>query len=221
MAEKTYTEAEFLELKGKLNEFRDTNVGLLKAAEKFKGIDLEKYGSALEAQKKLDDKKLLDAGKVDELVANGVKAAQEQHAKAYSELEHQNSTHKAQLEALLIDGAVKDSAIKAGVLPGAISDVVLRAKAIFKLEDGAPKAFDVAGNALVKAGSTDPLSMGDWMKGLEKSATHLFTPSNGSGSSHNSSGQRGSKEVTRTQFDERDQGSRATFAKDGGSVVDG
>ena len=52
--------------KSKLDEFRDNNIELNK---KLEGVDLDEYNRLREQEQKLKEKKLLDAGKVDELVA--------------------------------------------------------------------------------------------------------------------------------------------------------
>ena len=43
--EKTYTQADIDELKGKVAEFRHTNVGLMKQLETFDGVDVKEYRS--------------------------------------------------------------------------------------------------------------------------------------------------------------------------------
>lgn len=55
--------------KDKLDEFRQTNVDLLKKAKANEGIDMEKYNSMLETERKIRDKELIDKGDIDTLVA--------------------------------------------------------------------------------------------------------------------------------------------------------
>ena len=212
-------------LKAKVDEFRTNNVTLMKDFEglktKFDGIDVDEYKKMLKAQSDGADKDMFDAGKIDELVARKVKDIQAENAKAYSTLEGSNNELNRKLEVLLVDGAIKDTAVTAGVLSGALDDVVLRAKSVFRLKDGTPTAVDSAGNTLVKAGSTTQISMKDWVSDLTKSAPHLFEKSSGSGSQHDSgSGKGGEKQITRKAFDAMSQVDRSTFAMEGGKVSD-
>jgi hypothetical protein len=54
--------------KGKLDEFRQTNVELLKQQEAFKGVDLAKYKLLEEQERKLRDKELIDKKDFDGLI---------------------------------------------------------------------------------------------------------------------------------------------------------
>src|SRR6478609_4349648 len=58
--------------KEKLDEFRENNIRLTRTNEelvtKYKDVDLDEYRAMKEAQQKQKDKKLIDEGKVDELV---------------------------------------------------------------------------------------------------------------------------------------------------------
>ena len=55
--------------KDKLDEFRATNVDLLKKSKANEGIDMEKYNSMLETERRIRDKELIDKGDIDTLVA--------------------------------------------------------------------------------------------------------------------------------------------------------
>lgn len=225
--EKTYSESEYNELKTKLGEFRDSNINFKKDMEKlqtdlkkFDNIDVGKYNEMVKLQQDKDDKKLIDAGKIDELVEERVKRIQEDHAKEYGKLQDQNTSLNSQLEGLMIDSAVRNQAIKSGVVQTAIDDVMLRAKSTFKMKDGEVIPMDAQGNVIYQTGTTEPVTVDGWVKNLTESAPHLFSPSNGGGSQHGSHGQGGSKTVSRNDFDGMGQKARSDFLKDGGKVVE-
>ena len=54
--------------KTKLDEFRQTNVDLLKQADANKGINMEKYNTMLETERKVRDKELIDKGDIETLI---------------------------------------------------------------------------------------------------------------------------------------------------------
>jgi hypothetical protein len=210
--------------KTKLDDFRRNNVKLLKDLEamqgKFKDVDLDQYAELLKASNAGKDKKLIEAGKIDELVEERTKRMRETHNSELSKIQGENDIQKRQLEGLMIDAAVRDSANKQGVANTAMDDVILRAKTVFKLKDGQATPFDKEGGVIYASGTSDAMSVDQWVKGLTGTAPHLFTPSNGGGSQHgNRSGKDGAT-VTRSEFDGMNQHSRSEFAKKGGKVVD-
>lgn len=222
--ENTYTEEQYDELKGKLDEFRSNNVKLMKDMEamqsRFADVDIDQYAEMMQNQRDQKDKKLIDAGKIDELLEERTKRMQEDHAKAYNTLKDENSTHQRQLEGLMIDAVVRDHAAQQGIAPTAIDDVLLRAKAVFKLKEGQAVPMDGDGNVIYQAGATEPMGVDQWVKGLTESAPHLFTPSSGGGAMHGARGGKDGTSVTRNEFDNMSQLARSEFAKKGGKVVD-
>ena len=208
---KTYTEDEFNALqakaeenKVKLDEFRANNVKLMKdmdtLSDKFEGLDLDGYNDMLKQQQALKDKKLLDAGKIDELLEERTKAMREQHNKELEKIQGTNKTLNTQLETLVIDNAVRDSASKAGVVDTGIDDVLLRSQAVFSLKEGKAVPHDRDGNVIYGEGTSEPMSVNEWVKGQMEVAPHLFKSSQGGGSEHgkNFTGS-GSKDLTALQ----------------------
>ena len=194
---KTYTEEEFNELqtkadesKTKLDEFRTNNVKLMKDMDalnaKFEGIDLDVYNDMVEKQQKLNDKKLIDEGKIDELLEEKTRAMRDVHNKEIEKSEKVNQTLQTQLASLVIDNAVRDTAVKAGIVETAMDDILLRSKSVFSLKDGKAVPSDATGNVIFGLGTSEPMSVEEWVKGQMEIAPHLFKPSNGSGSQHKS-----------------------------------
>lgn len=80
----------------------------------------------------------------------------------------------------MIDNAVRDAAAKSGVRAGAVDDVLLRARQVFKVQDGKAVAFD--GDKQLFGSTGDPLTVAEYINGkLVEAAPHLFEPSQGGG----------------------------------------
>ncbi len=178
---KFYLEVEGAVSKTKLDEFRENNVRVLKELDKYKGIDPSKYADLLKLQAKADEKKLIDAGELDKVVEQRVGQMRTTYITEIDTLTKANSVAQRQLESLLIDSAVRDAAIKSGVQPTAVEDVLLRAKATFQIKEGVPMPVDSAGSTIYGKDGSTPMSIADWTSSLKKQAPHLFQGSSGGG----------------------------------------
>lgn len=169
--------------KSRLDEFRDNNTKLkgdIEALSKqYEGVDLEAYRTLTERAQKERDKKLIDAGKVDELVTQRVDAMKSDYEKRVDALTKEGTGYKLQLESLLVDGALRDAAIKAGVKPTAVDDVLLRGRQTFRVVDGKAAAFQ--GDKALFGKDSEPLAVGEWVTALQEAAPHLFEASTGGG----------------------------------------
>ena len=170
--------------KDRLDEFRNNNVTLKRQIEeltsRFDGVDPDQFRELSAKAQKERDKKLIDAGKVDELVAERVAAMRSDFDKQLGDLTAREQAANKQLESLLIDGAIRDNAMKAGVRPTAIDDVLLRGRSVFRLQDGKPIPMD--GDKPIYGKSGDPMGIDEWVGSLTDRAPHLFEPSQGGGS---------------------------------------
>ena len=185
---KTYSEDEYNSVKSKLDEFRGNNVKLMKDMEtlsaKFDGIDVDGYKEMVKNQQAMKDKKLISEGKIDELLEERTKTMREKHNQELEKIQGLNGTLNKQLETLVIDNAVRDSATKAGVVDTGVDDVLLRSQSVFTLEKGKAVPHDPNGNIIYGEGTSEPMSVQEWVKGQMEVAPHLFKSSNGSGSEH-------------------------------------
>lgn len=177
--------------KAKLDEFRDTNIDLMKKMEAFKGIDPAKVAELLENDRKIAEKKLIDAGDIEGLVTQRVAAMQADHKRQLGELQTKYDTNQRQLETLLIDNEVRTVATKIGVAASAVDDVLLRAKTVFKIEDGKPVAKDAQGKVIYGKDGASSLAISDWATSLKESAPHLFMSSTGGGAGNERGGGQG------------------------------
>jgi hypothetical protein len=167
--------------KSKLNEFRQTNVDLMKKMEAFKDLDPKKYAELMETDRKVREKQLIEAGKVDEVIAERVQLMRSQYDREVQTRDEQLKVANRQLETLLIDNAVKSSAVTHGILSTAIDDIVLRAKTAFSIQDGRPVMKNEKGEVVYGEDGTSPVSIDSWTKQLKNTAPHLFAGFTGSG----------------------------------------
>lgn len=184
----------------KLDEFRNTNIDLLRKLDTFKGVDVAKYQTLLGIEKKLTDKELVEAGKVDEVVQTRIQSMKTEHEGVINTLNEQLSISNRQLESLLIDSAVRVKALESGVIPTAVDDVMLRAKTVFKIVDG--KAVPHQDNKPVYGkDGVSPMSVDEWIVNLAKGAPHLFGSTQGGGAqgTRTQSRQQGGKPLTSVQ----------------------
>lgn len=164
----------------KLDEFRNKNIDLMKQLEGFKGVDVAKYQSLLGLEKKMTDKELIEAGKVDEVVQSRIASMKAEHEQVVTQLNAQLGDSNKQLESLLIDSAVRMQAVNQKVIPSAIDDVMLRARTAFRIVDG--KAVPHSdGKPIYGKDGVNPMSVEEWISGLAKNAPHLFEGSQGGG----------------------------------------
>lgn len=181
------SEAQHTELKTKLEEFRENNRTLngeltktKETLKQYEGVDLEEVKRLRDQEQKLKDKKLIEAGKIDELLESKlqpIKTSFEQQLKAATD---KNAELTGQLERMAIDDQLTKLGVEKGILPTAIEDFRYRGRQIFKLKDG--QVVPLAGDGtVVRNTKGDPLSMADWIEKLATDAPHLFAPSKGGG----------------------------------------
>jgi hypothetical protein len=170
--------------KKKLDEFRDNNKKLQEELDRLKFVDLDEYKNLKAAAESDSTKGLVQEHDVEELVGKRVNEMRDTHQKEVNKLSKQLEKSNSQLETLLIDNSVTHTATKHRVKEGAIDDVLLRAKKVFRVENGEVIAYDNVGEkAYGKNG--EALSINDWIGDLEKNAGHLFQDSTGAGTQGN------------------------------------
>ncbi|AAX84852.1 putative phage structural protein [Xanthomonas phage Xp15] len=167
--------------KSKLDEFRDNNVALRAQIEKFKDVDPAKYQELMAEHAKIHEGELIKKGDVEGLVNHRTQTMRTEYEGKLNSLSKNYEIAQRQLETLTIDNVVRDRSIKLGVAPTAVEDVLLRAKSVFRVEEGRPVAKDPEGKIVYGKNGTDPMDIGEWLGGLKDQAPHLFQPSTGSG----------------------------------------
>jgi len=168
--------------KTKLEEIRQTNINLTRQLDeqkrRFDGIDPDAVRDAMEAKRKLDEGELLKKGDF-EMVLQSRLSPFEKRAK---EAEALAATANARLVELQINQGAVAAASKRGLAPTAIADLTARARAAFRLVNGAPVAVEADGQTpcLGKDG-VSPMSFDEWADTLAAEAPHLFERNSGSG----------------------------------------
>jgi hypothetical protein len=175
-----YLEVEGVVAKEKLDEFRTNNIELANKLKNFEGLDPVKYRELVDLQAKgeLSGKSQKD---IDKLINDRVTTMKTEYENQLAQLKNDNLTKESQLSILLVDNVVRDAATKAGVTGSAIDDILLRAKAVFKLVNGVPTPHDSRGSVVYGKDGTNPMLVTDWVLGLKKDAPHLFPGSSGGG----------------------------------------
>lgn len=183
--------------KEKLDEFRENNIKIIKERDelrqKFDGIDPQIARELITKVQKEKDKKLVEAGQIEELVAQRVEAMRADYE---AKLQGENTKSlglQTKLESLLIDGALRDAASRAGVRASAVEDVLLRGRALFKLQDG--KALPVQGDDVLYGKTGEPVTMDEWLGSLTSHAPHLFEANKGAGATGGASAALGQKYI--------------------------
>lgn len=178
--------------RAKLDEFRATNVGLMKQLEELKaryeGIDPASVKSLLAEKAKLEEAQQLKAGEVERVVENRLKAAKGEWDRQLAEVISQRDTLNLRLGSIQIDQAVVSEATKRGLRPTAIPDITARARHNFKLVNGVPQAFEADGQTVrVGRDGVSPLTVAEWIDAQVSEAPHLFESNAGSGAVGNGS----------------------------------
>ena len=102
----------------------------------------------------------------------------------------------ARLTAIQIDQGVTATATKKGLRPTAIPDITARARTVFRLVDGAPRAYEADGQTVrVGKDGITPMTLDEWVEQQVADAPHLFESNAGSGAVGNGSGGVGNKSV--------------------------
>ena len=184
--------------KSKLDEFRNTNVALLKQLEehkqRFEGIDPDAVKKLAEEKRKLEEAQQLKAGEVERVLESRVKAATSPLEKQLGALTAERDSLHARLSSIQIDQAVLTEATKRGLRATAIPDITARAKTTFRLVNGVPQAFEADGQTarMGKDGLT-PLTVPEWIDAQVSDAPHLFESNAGGGAAGDGSGGAGNR----------------------------
>ena len=172
--------------KAKLDEFRTTNVALLKERDelqqRFAGIDPDEVRSLRTATTKAAEEAQLKAGEFEKVLETRTKALKGDFDKQLSSLTTERDSLQTRLASIQIDQGVVSSATKRGLRPTALPDITARARAVFRLVDGVPTAFEADGHTIRTCrDGTSPLALEEWVEGLVAEAPHLFEGNSGAG----------------------------------------
>jgi hypothetical protein len=189
----------------------------------FEGItDPAAARKALETVQNLDHKKLVDAGDVEKVKAEAIKAVEEKYAPIVKKAE----TLEQALYSEKIGGSFSRS--KAIVEKFAIPADLVQARfgSAFAIEDGKIVAKDQSGNKIFSR--SRPGELADFDEALEvlvdqypyKDQILKGSGASGGGAGASNAGAGGKKTITRAQFEALDPMARAGAIKEGATVTD-
>lgn len=179
--------------KAKLDEFRSTNVALLKERDdlkkRFEGIDPDEFRRLADEKRRLEEAQQVKAGEVDKVIETRLKTARADWEKQFTAVTTERDALNARLTSIQIDQAVVSEATKRGLRPTAIPDITSRARSTFRLVNGVPQAFEADGQTvrMGKDGVT-PMTLAEWIDAQVSDAPHLFESNAGGGAAGDASG---------------------------------
>jgi len=183
-----------------------SKLALEEAMAPFAGIDPVKTRALLSKFDNEEEAALIAAGKVDEVIAKRMAKRDIEQQKLLEAAKQGEQTARSvadSFKARVLDNHIRAAAAKAGIHPFAIEDALLRARALFTLDDkgDAIQAGSDGAPVLGKDGKT-AFSPQEWLEAMKETAPHWF-PAGGSGGGAGGSGGAGAggKTITRAAFD--------------------
>jgi hypothetical protein len=181
------------EEKAKLDEFRANNIALknqlAEQAKRFEGIDPDAVRKLAEDKQRLEEAQQLKGGEVDKVVEGRLKTAKTEWDKQFAAVTGERDALNVRLTAIQIDQGVTTAATKRGLRATAIPDITARARNVFKLVDGAPRAYEADGRTVrVGKDGITPMNLDEWVEQQVADAPHLFEMNAGGGAAGNGSG---------------------------------
>lgn len=200
----------------KLGEFRNNNIQWKKDKEqlqeqlkKYSGIDPEKHAEMQKTLETLEEKGLLESGKIDELVEKRANKFRQEYEDQIGKLttaqeaaENQARTYKTQLDDLAVGNLIAKAVSDVGrVQQGALTDILARAKTVWRVnENGVPVAMD-GDTVLYGKDGKQPLTAEEWAQELRQTASYLFEGNSGGGASGSGSNPpRNVQKISREEF---------------------
>jgi len=184
-----YLDGEVSGLKAKNRELIDSNKIIKTELDgikgKFDGLDIEAVKALLTKAGQDEETKLIAEGKLDEVVSRRTERLRgdlDKQIKAANDRAEKAEAFAAKYSDKVLADSIRAAAIKAGALPEAAEDIILRARGTFKLsEDGEPIATDRDGQVIYGKDGRTPLSPQEWAESLRETATHLWPRAQGAG----------------------------------------
>jgi hypothetical protein len=190
------------------------------ALKTFEGIeDPAAAKKAMETLKNFDDKKLVDAGEVEKVKAEAIKATEDKYAPIVQE----RDAFQTQLHNELIGGGFARSKYIQDNIAVPVDMIQATFGKNFQIEDGKVVAVGADGQKIYSR--TRPGEVADFDEALEslvggyQHKDSILKGSQAGGAGYQGGGgQGGAKTMSRQQFDALDPTGRAQFAREGGQI---
>ena len=152
--------------KDKLDKFRQANTELLKAQKGLEGIDMEKYNSMLETERKIRDKELIDKGDFETLITERLAASTNDFDAKLANSTNEVTAYKNKYDSLVAKHEIEGAALKAfgehKIRPDAHEAVLAQIKAKFVVDNGSVIAKD--GDSIL-TGADGNLTISEFVSG--------------------------------------------------------
>jgi len=212
----------------RLAEFRSNNITMSQQLKEFEGKKFlsqeeQEEFDALKAQAQaLEDKDLIDAGKIEELLATRTERLRSDYdnqikgfEKLVTTLTGERDTYSGRLSGVLVEAEVGKVMSASGYQPvkGALADIVSRAQGMWKVNnEGNLVALDGGGNAVYGSDPKLPLSMAEWAASTVKEAPYLFMENKGTGGDGGTGGKKGADGII--QISRGDENAKSQHIED-------
>jgi len=183
---KTRIDAEVDGLRTNRDSFRTQKEALEQELDAFKnaGITLDEWNRMQKDEREKRDKKMIDAGKVDELVDERVREALGAKDEDIKQRDDEIAKRDTLLDRVFLDNAIIVAAKEGRVRAEAVSIVVSMAKEAGWKRDGEKVVLKDAEGRVVYGKDSDPKTAAEWIESLAESQPFLFEESKGSNSEH-------------------------------------
>lgn len=175
-------------LKTKNQQILDEKKALQENLKKFEGYDPKIVKEATEFYTKNKDAEFLKDGTVDELIEKKVSQLTSDFETQIAELNENlgktkttAQTYQQLFEGKTIDDGIRAEAIKAGMLPTAVEDAVLRGRSIFSLDENKQIEARDSDGKLAVTEDKKVLTTKNWVEGLKETSPHYWPQSKGAG----------------------------------------
>lgn len=207
-----YLDGEVTGLKSKNQELIGSNKTIKTELDKLKGqfdgLDIEAVRGLLAKAGQDEETKLLTEGKVDEVFnrrTERLRGDYDKQLKTVTARAEKAEAFAAKFQGKVLGDSVRGAALKAGALPEATDDIILRAKGVFTLnEEGEAVAVDESGEIILGKDGKTPLTPLEWAESLRESAPHLWPRASGTQAPGGGSGQAAFKRSEMTAEQKRD-----------------
>lgn len=187
-------------LKSALQKEREAVAELKQQLSRYRDVDPEKYNEALRKLSEIEDKKLIEEGKLEELLQKRTETMKRDHQaqleaaqSKLAEFEQTTTKLRESLSRTVIENGIVAAVTKVGnVRKEALSDVLSRGQTVWGLDENnnpVPRKSD--GTPIYGKDGRSVMTMDEWAQTLVTEAPHLFEKTQGGSARTEGSTQRG------------------------------